>query len=168
MSCLTGHDISEACNLAQQSGDHRLALLLAQAAGNFIPRQMISRQLSEWGDHGVGILYCNSSWHFVKINYLNEPSQSVLNSCILYDSSSNTRDVVKFLFTAYFLSYILCKLCSIDRIKSSIFSGHCQRQYSSDTQSACTTVSTNCVIFVHIPETICIMITYIIVPLIAA
>ena len=30
-SLLTGHQIAQACEVAQQSGDHRLALLLAQA-----------------------------------------------------------------------------------------------------------------------------------------
>lgn len=53
LSYLSGQQISEACCLAQESGDHRLALLLAQAVGNQIPRQMIERELSDWAELGV-------------------------------------------------------------------------------------------------------------------
>ncbi|XP_067841675.1 nuclear pore complex protein Nup98-Nup96 isoform X2 [Heptranchias perlo] len=47
-SYLTGKRISEACKLAQQSGDHRLALLLAQAAGGHQVRELLSIQLADW------------------------------------------------------------------------------------------------------------------------
>ncbi|XP_078401075.1 nuclear pore complex protein Nup98-Nup96 isoform X1 [Cetorhinus maximus] len=47
-SYLTGKRISEACRLAQQSGDHRLALLLAQAAGGHEVRELLSMQLADW------------------------------------------------------------------------------------------------------------------------
>ncbi|XP_078078802.1 nuclear pore complex protein Nup98-Nup96 isoform X2 [Mustelus asterias] len=47
-SYLTGKRISEACKLAQQSGDHRLALLLAQAAGGHQVRELLSMQLADW------------------------------------------------------------------------------------------------------------------------
>ncbi|XP_067889099.1 nuclear pore complex protein Nup98-Nup96 isoform X2 [Heterodontus francisci] len=47
-SYLTGKRIGEACKLAQQSGDHRLALLLAQAAGGFQVRELLSLQLADW------------------------------------------------------------------------------------------------------------------------
>uniref|UniRef100_A0A0B7B1H5 Nuclear pore complex protein Nup98-Nup96 n=1 Tax=Arion vulgaris TaxID=1028688 RepID=A0A0B7B1H5_9EUPU len=49
-SKLTVREISEACMLAQRGRDHRLALLLAEAAGNTITRQMISMQLSRWAE----------------------------------------------------------------------------------------------------------------------
>ncbi|XP_062910842.1 nuclear pore complex protein Nup98-Nup96 isoform X1 [Mobula hypostoma] len=47
-SYLTGKRISEACKLAQCSGDHRLALLLAQVSGAPPVRELLSRQLTDW------------------------------------------------------------------------------------------------------------------------
>ncbi|XP_041359202.1 nuclear pore complex protein Nup98-Nup96-like [Gigantopelta aegis] len=52
-SYLSGRNISEACSIAQASSDHRLALLLAQAAGSEIPRQMLARQLNGWAELGT-------------------------------------------------------------------------------------------------------------------
>ncbi|CAG5118199.1 unnamed protein product, partial [Candidula unifasciata] len=49
-SKLTVREISEACMLAQRGRDHRLALLLAQAAGNTVTRQMVSMQLDKWAE----------------------------------------------------------------------------------------------------------------------
>ncbi|OWF51062.1 Nuclear pore complex protein Nup98-Nup96 [Mizuhopecten yessoensis] len=45
---LSGNQISEACSLAQVSSDHRLALILAQAAGSHLPRQLVEGMLNEW------------------------------------------------------------------------------------------------------------------------
>ena len=39
--------------MAQKSGDHRLALLLALSEGNHIVRQLIENQLIEWSELGV-------------------------------------------------------------------------------------------------------------------
>ncbi|NWS76773.1 NUP98 protein, partial [Crotophaga sulcirostris] len=47
-SCLTGKRIGEACRLAQQSGDHRLALLLSQLAGSQPVRDLLAMQLVDW------------------------------------------------------------------------------------------------------------------------
>lgn len=47
LSCLTGRQIVEACQLAQKVGDHMLALLLAQASSSYVPRQMVAKQLEE-------------------------------------------------------------------------------------------------------------------------
>ncbi|XP_021098892.1 nuclear pore complex protein Nup98-Nup96 isoform X6 [Heterocephalus glaber] len=47
-SYLTGNRISEACSLAQQSGDHRLALLLSQLVGSHSLRNLLSMQLADW------------------------------------------------------------------------------------------------------------------------
>ncbi|KAL0994355.1 hypothetical protein UPYG_G00121060 [Umbra pygmaea] len=47
-SYLTGHRISDACRLAQKSGDHRLALLLSQAAGSQYSRELLALQLADW------------------------------------------------------------------------------------------------------------------------
>uniref|UniRef100_A0A8C0AVJ2 Nuclear pore complex protein Nup98-Nup96 n=1 Tax=Buteo japonicus TaxID=224669 RepID=A0A8C0AVJ2_9AVES len=47
-SCLTGKRIGEACRLAQQSGDHRLALLLSQLAGSQPIRDLLTMQLVDW------------------------------------------------------------------------------------------------------------------------
>ncbi|XP_044274493.1 nuclear pore complex protein Nup98-Nup96 isoform X2 [Varanus komodoensis] len=47
-SCLTGKQISEACRLAQESGDHRLALLLSQLAGSQEVRELLALQLTDW------------------------------------------------------------------------------------------------------------------------
>ncbi|XP_010143933.1 PREDICTED: nuclear pore complex protein Nup98-Nup96, partial [Buceros rhinoceros silvestris] len=47
-SCLTGKRIGEACRLAQQAGDHRLALLLSQLVGSQPVRDLLSMQLVDW------------------------------------------------------------------------------------------------------------------------
>ncbi|XP_032975642.1 nuclear pore complex protein Nup98-Nup96 isoform X4 [Rhinolophus ferrumequinum] len=47
-SYLTGKRISEACCLAQQSGDHRLALLLSQLVGSQSVRELLTMQLVDW------------------------------------------------------------------------------------------------------------------------
>uniref|UniRef100_A0A8B9KKL9 Nuclear pore complex protein Nup98-Nup96 n=1 Tax=Astyanax mexicanus TaxID=7994 RepID=A0A8B9KKL9_ASTMX len=47
-SYLTGHCISEACKLAQKSGDHRLSLLLSQAVGSQLSRDLLALQLADW------------------------------------------------------------------------------------------------------------------------
>ncbi|XP_057677624.1 nuclear pore complex protein Nup98-Nup96 isoform X2 [Corythoichthys intestinalis] len=47
-SYLTGNRISEACCLAQKEGDHRLALLLSQAAGSQYCRDLLALQLADW------------------------------------------------------------------------------------------------------------------------
>uniref|UniRef100_A0A8D2CWC3 Nuclear pore complex protein Nup98-Nup96 n=1 Tax=Sciurus vulgaris TaxID=55149 RepID=A0A8D2CWC3_SCIVU len=47
-SYLTGSRISEACSLAQQSGDHRLALLLSQLVGSQSVRELLTMQLVDW------------------------------------------------------------------------------------------------------------------------
>ncbi|XP_066555772.1 nuclear pore complex protein Nup98-Nup96 isoform X3 [Amia ocellicauda] len=47
-SYLTGHRISEACRLAQKSGDHRLSLLLSQAVGSQCSRELLAMQLVDW------------------------------------------------------------------------------------------------------------------------
>ncbi|XP_061485203.1 nuclear pore complex protein Nup98-Nup96 isoform X2 [Rhineura floridana] len=47
-SYLTGKQISEACRLAQQSGDHRLALLLSQLVGSLEVRELLAMQLADW------------------------------------------------------------------------------------------------------------------------
>ncbi|PNJ51639.1 NUP98 isoform 1, partial [Pongo abelii] len=47
-SYLTGKRISEACSLAQQSGDHRLALLLSQFVGSQSVRELLTMQLVDW------------------------------------------------------------------------------------------------------------------------
>ncbi|XP_033620078.1 nuclear pore complex protein Nup98-Nup96 isoform X5 [Fukomys damarensis] len=47
-SYLTGNRISAACSLAQQSGDHRLALLLSQLVGSHSLRNLLSMQLADW------------------------------------------------------------------------------------------------------------------------
>ncbi|XP_063041599.1 nuclear pore complex protein Nup98-Nup96 isoform X2 [Engraulis encrasicolus] len=47
-SYLTGYKISQACKLAQQSGDHRLSLLLSQAAGLPFNQELLALQLTDW------------------------------------------------------------------------------------------------------------------------
>ncbi|XP_068436301.1 nuclear pore complex protein Nup98-Nup96 isoform X3 [Clinocottus analis] len=47
-SYLTGNRVSEACQLAQKQGDHRLALLLSQAAGSQYCRDLLALQLADW------------------------------------------------------------------------------------------------------------------------
>ncbi|KAM9388581.1 nuclear pore complex protein Nup98-Nup96 [Phaethornis superciliosus] len=47
-SCLTGKRIGEACRLAQQAGDHRLALLLSQLGGSQPLRDLLTMQLVDW------------------------------------------------------------------------------------------------------------------------
>ncbi|XP_072183155.1 nuclear pore complex protein Nup98-Nup96 isoform X3 [Excalfactoria chinensis] len=47
-SCLTGRRIGEACRLAQQAGNHRLALLLSQLVGSQPTRDLLTMQLVDW------------------------------------------------------------------------------------------------------------------------
>ncbi|XP_063806920.1 nuclear pore complex protein Nup98-Nup96 isoform X2 [Pseudophryne corroboree] len=47
-SYLTGCRISEACRLAQKSGDHRLAMLLSQLVGSQPVRDLMTMQLVDW------------------------------------------------------------------------------------------------------------------------
>ncbi|KAJ7320252.1 hypothetical protein JRQ81_019763 [Phrynocephalus forsythii] len=47
-SYLTGKQIGQACRLAQQSGDHRLALLLSQLVGSQEVRELVAVQLADW------------------------------------------------------------------------------------------------------------------------
>ncbi|XP_063162102.1 nuclear pore complex protein Nup98-Nup96 [Candoia aspera] len=47
-SYLTGKQIGNACRLAQQSGDHRLSLLLSQLAGSQEVRELLALQLADW------------------------------------------------------------------------------------------------------------------------
>ncbi|XP_009996804.1 PREDICTED: nuclear pore complex protein Nup98-Nup96 [Chaetura pelagica] len=47
-SCLTGRRIGEACRLAQQAGDHRLALLLSQLEGSQPLGDLLTMQLVDW------------------------------------------------------------------------------------------------------------------------
>ncbi|XP_076158509.1 nuclear pore complex protein Nup98-Nup96 isoform X1 [Alosa pseudoharengus] len=53
-SYLTGHKISEACKLAQQTGDHRLSLLLSQAAGLPYSQDLLALQLGDWNRMQIG------------------------------------------------------------------------------------------------------------------
>ena len=50
---MSGLKISEACELAQESGDHRLALLIAQSAGSVPSRQLLIGQLYKWHEQQV-------------------------------------------------------------------------------------------------------------------
>lgn len=56
LAYLSGRKISEACLLAQKSGDHRLALLLAQTESHYVVRQLVEKQLIEWAELGVRYL----------------------------------------------------------------------------------------------------------------
>ncbi len=53
---MTGQQISEAAKIAQKSGDHRLALLLAQAGSSHEVRQLVTKQLSDWLEIKVSIV----------------------------------------------------------------------------------------------------------------
>lgn len=53
MAQLSGCMINEACSTAQDAGDDRLALLLAQTAGSDIMRQMVTVQLAKWAELGA-------------------------------------------------------------------------------------------------------------------
>ncbi|XP_012673966.1 nuclear pore complex protein Nup98-Nup96 isoform X2 [Clupea harengus] len=53
-SYLTGYKISQACKLAQQSGDHRLSLLLSQAAGLPYSQDLLTLQLGDWNRMQMG------------------------------------------------------------------------------------------------------------------
>ena len=71
LSYMSGRQISEACSLAQQSGDHRLAMLLAQASGSNITRKMLARQLANWQEHKVSLIYYSwkkqTRWHSCRV-----------------------------------------------------------------------------------------------------
>ena len=48
VSCLACHDIKGACGIALKMGDHRLAMLLAQAGGPLETRAIVREQLQDW------------------------------------------------------------------------------------------------------------------------
>ncbi|XP_062580939.1 nuclear pore complex protein Nup98-Nup96-like isoform X2 [Saccostrea cucullata] len=50
---LTGGQVAEACSLSQKSGDTRLALVLSQCVGSYIPKQLLDMQLNEWAELGA-------------------------------------------------------------------------------------------------------------------
>ncbi|XP_038055472.1 nuclear pore complex protein Nup98-Nup96-like isoform X2 [Patiria miniata] len=52
-SLLTGRQIGEACAVAQRSGDHRLALLLAQAGSTNETKKLVAKQLGDWHEMGI-------------------------------------------------------------------------------------------------------------------
>ena len=45
---LSGHQLSSACSLAQHTGDHRLALCMAQVSGAETVRGLARKQLHMW------------------------------------------------------------------------------------------------------------------------
>ncbi|CAF97362.1 unnamed protein product, partial [Tetraodon nigroviridis] len=47
-SYLSGNRISEACELAQKEGDHRLSLMLSQTMGSQYCRDLLALQLADW------------------------------------------------------------------------------------------------------------------------
>lgn len=53
MAQLSGRMFDQACSTAQDAGDDHLALLLAQAAGSDVTRQMITVQLAKWAEMGA-------------------------------------------------------------------------------------------------------------------
>ncbi|XP_063884197.1 nuclear pore complex protein Nup98-Nup96-like isoform X2 [Scylla paramamosain] len=54
---LSARQVSQACVLAQDRGDHHLALLLAQACmGQSAPRQIMAEQLANWAEGGTDAL----------------------------------------------------------------------------------------------------------------
>ncbi|KAH9492375.1 Nuclear pore complex protein Nup98-Nup96 [Bulinus truncatus] len=97
-SKLTVGEVSRACELAQEGKDHRLALLLSQAMGSMLTRQMLTRQLALWAEHNTCQfisplrlkIYCLLAgqlvWHS---SYLNEEvlesSSEKINSCLGLD-----------------------------------------------------------------------------------
>lgn len=66
-SLLTGNRLLEACNLAVENQDYRLALLLCQSSGgNDSVRSMIRKQLSEWHTSNVNI-FNQLNWTYALI-----------------------------------------------------------------------------------------------------
>jgi hypothetical protein len=53
LSELSGGRVGEACRRAQEVGDYRLSLLIAQAASATTPRHMLARQMEQWRDRKV-------------------------------------------------------------------------------------------------------------------
>ncbi|XP_048244213.1 nuclear pore complex protein Nup98-Nup96-like isoform X2 [Haliotis rufescens] len=84
LSYLSGRQITDACTLAQKSGDHRLALSLAQAVGSNVARQMLAQQLEEWAELGAN--------HF--IDQVRLKIYSLLSGQLVWSSSTavNTCD----------------------------------------------------------------------------
>ena len=48
MTLLSAHLLDDACTEAQESGEHRLALLIAQASTSSLVRQLLKKQLADW------------------------------------------------------------------------------------------------------------------------
>jgi len=58
---LTGHQLKQACDVAQQNGDHQLALLIGQASGMDDMRNFVQHQLIMWDQSKVS--YINNTNH---------------------------------------------------------------------------------------------------------
>nr|XP_045624502.1 nuclear pore complex protein Nup98-Nup96-like isoform X1 [Procambarus clarkii]XP_045624503.1 nuclear pore complex protein Nup98-Nup96-like isoform X1 [Procambarus clarkii]XP_045624504.1 nuclear pore complex protein Nup98-Nup96-like isoform X1 [Procambarus clarkii]XP_045624506.1 nuclear pore complex protein Nup98-Nup96-like isoform X1 [Procambarus clarkii]XP_045624507.1 nuclear pore complex protein Nup98-Nup96-like isoform X1 [Procambarus clarkii]XP_045624508.1 nuclear pore complex protein N len=82
---LTARQISEACVLAQDEGDHHLALLLAQAClGQDAPRQILAQQLANWAEGGTDALMAPSRlalYSLLAAAPTHQASHTTVNTC---------------------------------------------------------------------------------------
>ncbi|XP_077361067.1 nuclear pore complex protein Nup98-Nup96 [Festucalex cinctus] len=87
-SYLTGNRISEACRLAQKEGDHRLALLLSQAAGSQYDRELLALQLADWNRMRTDAYMTNERLQIFTLlagKLVWQTSDSVVNACSQLD-----------------------------------------------------------------------------------
>lgn len=69
-SLLTGNRLLEACKLAAECHDYRLAMLLAQSSGgNEKFRTMVKKQIDEWLNSGASLTAC-LAFHTYPADYL--------------------------------------------------------------------------------------------------
>ncbi|XP_071536079.1 nuclear pore complex protein Nup98-Nup96-like [Panulirus ornatus] len=82
---LTARQISEACILAQDKGDHHLALLLSQACfSQDAPRQILAQQLSNWAEGGTDALMAHSRlilYSLLAALPIHQASHTTVNTC---------------------------------------------------------------------------------------
>ncbi|KAG9351821.1 hypothetical protein JZ751_023072 [Albula glossodonta] len=80
-SYLTGHRISEACKLAQKSGDHRLSLLLSQAIGSHYSRELLAMQLVDWNRLQTDSFVCEERLRIFAL-LAGKPVWQTTDSCV--------------------------------------------------------------------------------------
>lgn len=82
---LTARQISEACVLAQDKGDHHLALLLAQTCfGQDAPREILAQQLANWAEGGTDALMAPprlSLYALLAAAPTHQASHTTVNTC---------------------------------------------------------------------------------------
>ncbi|KAK3891422.1 hypothetical protein Pcinc_004721 [Petrolisthes cinctipes] len=88
-SHLTARQISSACVISQDKGDHHLALLLSQVCfGQDAPRQFLAQQLANWAEGGTDVLMAPARLNLYALlagSPTHQASHATVNTCLGLD-----------------------------------------------------------------------------------